>query len=415
MQPQLNWAGNHTYRAERYVEPESLAELADVVRNAGSVRMLGSRHSFNDIADSDGVLVGTAALPREVRIDAASRTATVAAGMRYGDVARALQQQGWALHNLASLPHISVAGAVATGTHGSGDRNGSLAAAVAGLRILTASGDVVDVRRGDADFAGAVVSIGALGAVIEVTLDIQPTFDVRQRVFGGLPWDALAEHFDDIFSSAYSVSLFTLWDEDAVSLAWLKERVDEPSRAGDTFFGAAAKTEPVHMIAGMDVRSTTEQLGVPGPWSQRLAHFRLEFTPSGGEEIQSEYLVPRSRAVEAVSAVRALGPVLRPLLQISEIRTVAADDQWLSMTQGVDVVGLHFTWVRDEERLRAVLPALEDAVFPLGARPHWGKVYVDRANAVPRMYPHLHDFRALADRLDPAGTFCNPFVRRLLA
>ena len=409
-----NWAGNHRYAASRIATPRSVDELRELIAGARSVRALGSRHSFNDLADTDDLLVSTAGLPGGVRIDAEARTATVGGGVRYGDLARELEAAGWALHNLASLPHISVAGAIATSTHGSGDRNGTLATAVAGLRILRADGEVVELRRGDDDFDGAVVSLGALGVVLEVTLDIRPTFTVRQRLFGGVPWEAVTSRFDEVTSAAYSVSLFTNWDEEAVSLGWIKELADTPSPIGDDFFGAPALTEARHMIATMDVRNTTEQLGVPGPWSERLAHFRFEFTPSNGAEIQSEYLVPRANAVTAIDAVRSLAPLIAPLLQISEIRTAAADDLWLSSAYGTDVVGLHFTWVRDQEGVEAVLPALEDALLPLGARPHWGKLYLDPAGVVPTLYPRLDDFRALAERFDPTGRFRNPFLTRLL-
>lgn len=409
-----NWAGNHRYAASRIATPRSVDELRELIAGARSVRALGSRHSFNDLADTDDLLVSTAGLPGGVRIDAEARTATVGGGVRYGDLARELEAAGWALHNLASLPHISVAGAIATSTHGSGDRNGTLATAVAGLRILRVDGEVVELRRGDDDFDGAVVSLGALGVVLEVTLDIRPTFTVRQRLFGGVPWEAVTSRLDEVTSAAYSVSLFTNWDEEAVSLGWIKELADTPSPIGDDFFGAPALTEARHMIATMDVRNTTEQLGVPGPWSERLAHFRFEFTPSNGAEIQSEYLVPRANAVTAINAVRSLAPLIAPLLQISEIRTAAADDLWLSSAYGTDVVGLHFTWVRDQEGVEAVLPALEDALLPLGARPHWGKLYLDPAGVVPTLYPRLDDFRTLAERFDPTGRFRNPFLTHLL-
>ncbi|WP_426625550.1 FAD-binding protein [Leifsonia sp. McL0607] len=412
-----NWAGNYDYRAQRIVQPADLDELREIVTTAPKIRALGSRHSFNDLADTDadGVLVSTAALPGDIRIDPGARTVTVGGGVRYGDLARELQTAGWALHNLASLPHISVAGAIATATHGSGDRNGNLSTAVAGLRILAASGDFVEFARGDPEFAGAVVSLGALGVVTEVVLDIRPTFDARQRLFAGVPWEAVLERFDEVTSAAYSVSLFTTWDEDAVALAWLKEIDGAETAIGDDFFGAPALTEARHMIPTMDVLNTTQQLGVVGPWSERLAHFRFEFTPSNGEEIQSEYLVPRARAVEAIRAVRELAPVIAPVLQISEIRTVAGDDLWLSSAYGTDVVGLHFTWLRDQAGVEAVLPAVEAALLPLGARPHWGKLSLDADGVVPGLYPRLDEFRALADRLDPEGRFRNPFLTRLLA
>lgn len=411
---ELNWAGNYEYRAARIAAPGSLDELRATIAGATKVRALGTRHSFNALADSAELLVSTAALPPSVRIDEERRTVTVGGGMRYGDVARHLQEAGWALHNLASLPHISIAGAVATATHGSGDGNGNLATAVSGLRILRADGELVELRRGEPGFDGAVVSLGALGVVVEVTLDIEPSFNASQRLFVGLPWEAVATQFDAITSSAYSVSLFTTWDEPTVALAWVKERADAPSGIEGDFFGASALTAPRHMIETMDVRNTTEQLGVAGPWNERLPHFRFEFTPSNGEEIQSEYLVPRARIGEAIEGVRKIAKVVAPLLLVSEIRTVASDELWLSSSYGTDVVGLHFTWVRDQAGVEAVLPALEQALLPLGARPHWGKLYLDRDGVVPPLYPRLAEFRALVRSFDPDAVFTNAFVARYL-
>lgn len=409
-----NWAGNHTYLAKRRLTPANTSELADLVTGARSVRVLGSRHSFNSLGDSDDLLIDLDALPRSIEIDPDTASVTVTGSVRYGELARALQSSGWALHNMASLPHISVAGAVATATHGSGRALGNLATAVRGLRILTGTGDLVELRRGDDGFEGAVVSLGALGVVLELTLDIEPTFNVRQRVFTGLPWHAITESLDDVMSAAYSVSLFTTWDEPHVSSAWVKQRVDRGHTHTGDFFGAAEAGEPQHMIPGMDIRNTTEQLGIPGPWNERLGHFRDGFTPSNGAEIQSEYLVGWDRAGETVAAVRRLGPILRPVLQVSELRSVASDQLWLSTAHGSDVLALHFTWTLDPGGVAAVLPALEAALLPLGARPHWGKVFHDADGLVGSLYPRLPDFRALAERLDPEQRFANDFTRRLL-
>lgn len=418
-EPGTNWAGNHRYQAEDYAEPAGLDEFAECLAGARSVRILGTRHSFNDIGDSDGLLVSTARLPQNATIDAAAGTVTVSGGMRYGDLARRLEAAGWAVHNLASLPHISVAGAIATATHGSGVHNQNLAAAVCGLSILTGDGETVRLREGDADFAGSVVALGALGAVTEVTLRIEPTFQIRQRIFAHLPWETAVDRFDEIMSAGYSVSLFTLWDEPDIGQVWVKERTDAGTPlAGAEFtgdlFGATPFDHQVHMIAGMDVRNTTSQLGEAGPWGERLPHFRLEFTPSAGAEIQSEYLVPHSRAVEAIEAIRPLAARIRPLLQVTEIRAIARDSLWMSTAYGQNMVGLHFTWRRDQGRVEEVLAEIEAVLLPLDARPHWGKLFLDRDRVVRERYPRLSEFHALADRLDPEHRFRNRFVRRLL-
>jgi xylitol oxidase len=401
----INWAGNLTYSASAVSRPRSVEELQEIVAAAPLLRALGSRHSFNAVADTRGVHVSTGALPDVFVLDEEARTLTVSSGLRHGEVVERLDEQGWALHNLASLPHISVAGAIATGTHGSGDRNGSLATAVAGLHLVMPDGERRDVRRGDDDFDGMVVSLGSVGVVTAVTLDVVPRFEIRQDLFEHLPWADVTEHFDAITSSAYSVSMFTDWNETGPHQIWTKSRTDGP--AVTELFGAVPATRELHPLPGVDPGATTRQLGVPGPWWDRLPHFRLEFTPSDGDELQTEYLVPRAVALDAIDAVRALAPALRPLLLVSEVRTIAGDELWLSPAHGTDCVALHFTWRQDVPAVRAFLPQLDDALAPFAARPHWGKLFETTPDRLRAAYPRLDDFRALADRLDPAGKLRN--------
>jgi xylitol oxidase len=418
--PQRNWAGNLEYRAARVERPGSVDELRALLSTAGSgsVRMLGSRHSFNDLADTSGTLIETARLPAELDVADDRRTITVGAGVRYGELAIELERQGLALANLASLPHISVAGAIATGTHGSGDGVRSLAASVAGLEIVTASGELVALRRGDADFAGAVVSLGALGAVTRVTLDVEPSFTVAQTVYEALEWDTALERFDELTGAGYSVSLFTSWrDADRIDQVWVKSRSTDaagtPPIAPPTLFGAPAATGPRHPLAGMPTEPCTPQLGEAGPWHERLPHFRLAFTPSNGDELQSEYLVPRRNAAGAIAAVRQLAAPIAALVQVCEVRTVAADDLWLSPASGTDVVGLHFTWRPVEAEVRAFLPELEAALEPFEPRPHWGKVFELPGDRVAARYPRWNDFAELRARFDPDGVFGNAYLARL--
>jgi alditol oxidase len=406
-----NWAGNLTYGAERVRRPASIEELQELLARADRVKILGARHAFNGAADAPE-LVALDALDADVRVDPAAGHVSVPAAMRYGRLAAALAQEGLALHNLASLPHVTVAGGVATGTHGSGDANGNLATAVAGLELVTSSGELVTAARGDAAFDGMVVGLGALGAVTRLTLDVEPAYAVRQRVYEHLAWDALFADFDAIFAAGYSVSVFTLWGEDCDTL-WVKSRVDAGSEdQRDELFGATAATVDHHPIPGMDPVNCSAQLGVPGPWWDRLPHFRMAFTPSHGDELQSEYLVPRRHAVAAIEAVRGLAGVVRPLLLVSELRTMAADAGWMSPQHGTDTVGLHFTWRREPEDVGRALVALEDALAPFAARPHWGKVFVADAASIAPRYERHPDFVALAERLDPRGAFVNPWLRR---
>lgn len=412
-----NWAGNLTYRASGVEHPASVEELQAVFARGGRVRMLGSRHCFNDIADTDGVLVALDRMPRVFEVTEARDAVRVSGGMRYGDIAPLLDAEGLALANLASLPHISIAGAVATGTHGSGDGIGSLASAVRALTIVTPSGDVRALQRGDDDFDGAVVSLGALGAVVDVTLDVEPTYEVAQHVFEHPSWDAILADFDEVTSIGTSVSIFSRWERtDVADQIWVKQRHPEAREIAraDLFsrIDGEAATAKRHPIIGVDPVACTEQLGVPGPWFERLPHFKLEFTPSAGAEIQSEYLVPRADAVAAIQAVRTLAGQIAPLLLVNEIRTVAPDYLWLSSSQGTDAVGIHFTWKPDEAAVREFLPTLE-AALPETARPHWGKVFTLDGAELRSRYSRWDDFAALAARFDPERQLVNPYLERL--
>ena len=406
---ELNWAGNHRYRAERIHHPSTLEQVQEIVAAARRVRALGSRHSFNDIADSTE-LVALDALPADVVVHRGAATVSLGSGVTYGELAGALNREGMALHNLASLPHISVAGAVATATHGSGDANGNLATAVAALELVTSSGELLTVARGEPDFEGMVVGLGALGVVTRLTLDVEPAYEVRQRVFEGLAWDMLLEHFDEIAASGYSVSVLTRWGTQ-VDQVWVRSRVtDEPEAVRRDLFGARPATVDRHPILGIDPVNCTPQLGRAGAWSDRLPYFRMGFTPSSGEELQSEYLVPREHAVAAIEAVRALADRLRPLVQVCELRTTAADRLWMSPQYRRDTVGIHFTWTLEPDAVARVLPDLERALAPFDARPHWGKLFVSDAATLAARYERLPDFARLVERLDPRGAFRNAWL-----
>ncbi len=413
-----NWAGNVTFGAERLHRPSSVPQLQHLVARSRRIRALGTGHSFNGIADSPGDLVSLAGLPRVIEAGTADAAVTVSAGLAYGELAVALNAAGRALHNLASLPHISVAGACATGTHGSGERNGSLAAAVSAVEMVTAEGDLVTVSR-DADpgtFPAAVVSLGALGIVTRLTLDTLPAFDVRQFVYEDLPGDQVAGHFDEIAGSGYSVSLFTDWRSWTFRQVWLKRRADAADSwaPGPRWMGGRLADGPRHPVPGMPPGNCTEQLGVPGPWHERLPHFRLEFTPSAGDELQSEYLLPRACAIDALRALRPVAGLIAPVLRICEIRTVAADEAWLSPAYRRDTAAFHFTWVKDWPAVAPVLPVIEERLAPLQARPHWGKLFAASPEALRGLYPRLDDFRQLMRCHDPAGKFRNDLLDRYL-
>ncbi len=410
-----NWAGNFTFTAERLHRPTSISEVQRLVAAASKIRAIGTRHSFNSAADSRGDLIDLSGIDPDMTLDRNRMTVTVGAGTSYGDLSSFLQQQGLALHNLASLPHITVAGAVATATHGSGDRNQALSSAVSGLELVASDGSFIRVARGEVDFEGMVVGLGAFGIVTRVTLDVQPTFDVRQDAFVDLPWDELIANFDAISSAAYSFSIFTKWSGATVGRLWLKTRLSATSLQELDI--AHLRLNPGVPYA---VPATTENPlarlnpfgGVPGPWSERLAHTPREVSPTPVEQLQSEYLIARSKFAEFVSILRALADRVDPLLHTTEIRTVAADDLWLSPAYRQATIGLHFTWKKEIGGVDAITKELEAKLIPLGAKPHWGKVIHAGAATLAPLYPRIDDFRARATSYDPKGKFRNAYLDR---
>jgi len=411
---ETNWAGNIVYRAARVARPRSVSEAQELVAASSQVRAVGTGHSFNRIADTPGVLISLADLPPAIEIDPGRAAVTLPGGISYGELAQQLDAAGYALRTTASLPHLSVAGAVATATHGSGDANGNLATVVSGLELITADGSIRALRRdtGGETYRGCVVGLGSLGLVSALTLDLVPAFSIRQYVYEGLPAAMLRSHFDEIFGSAYSVSVFTNWRDDRHGQVWLKVRDEERDawRPARRWMDATLADHQVNPVPGGDPDHATQQLGVPGPWYQRLPHFRAEFTPSSGQELQSEYLVPRQVAVGAFDALASLGSLMAPVLQIAEIRTVAPDDLWLSTSYQRDTVALHFTWIKDTAAVAPVIAAMEHLLTPLGARPHWAKLFGMPPHVVRALYPRSADFQDLLGRHDPDGKFRNGFI-----
>lgn len=413
-----NWAGNIDYSTENLHSAQSVNQVKGYVRKTSKLKVLGTRHCFNTIADSKDGFLSLIEMQDAPVLDPAARTVTIDANTTYGKLAPWLQEKGYALHNLASLPHISVAGAVSTATHGSGEKNGNLSTAVTGLEMVTAEGEVAQLwRKKDGEvFRGAVVGLGALGAITKVTLEIQPTFRARQWVYENMPMDAVKAHFDEIEGSGYSVSLFTDWRNRNVNEVWIKDRVGGTKQFAvkPEFFGAKLAKRNLHPIAEISAENCTEQMGVPGPWYERLPHFKMGFMPSAGKELQSEFFVARKDAVEAILAVERLHERISPHLLITEIRTIAADDLWLSPCYQQNSVAIHFTWQQDWPAVKAVLPEVEEVLAPFEARPHWGKLFTLEPAVLRSRYKKLPEFVELVRKYDPRGKFRNEFLSRYL-
>jgi xylitol oxidase len=413
-QPLLNWAGNYRYSTQRVTSPTSLAQVQEFVRKHDRFKVLGTRHCFNGIADSADDFLSLREMKQVVELDRAARRVTIESGMSYGQLCPYLDQQGFALHNLASLPHISIAGACATATHGSGPKNGNLSTAVSALEIVTAAGDVLPIARNrDLEtFQAAVVHLGAIGVVTKVTLDLQPAFTMRQDVYLDLPMAQVREHFEDIASAGYSVSLFTDWQKGRINEVWVKRRVEKDATltTAKDFYGARPATANVHPIVELSAENCTEQMGVPGPWYERLPHFRMGFTPSSGKELQSEYFVPRRNAVEAIVAVERLRDHVSPHLMITELRTLDADELWMSPCYNRPSLAIHFTWKPDWPSVSKVLPMIERELAPFDVRPHWGKLFTIPSAELQRRYEKCAEFKRFVAQYDAHSKFRNEFL-----
>lgn len=413
-----NWAGNITYQAQNWHRPVSLEKLQTLVQSANKLKVVGTRHSFNRIADTPFHAIDLSGWSNVVNLDPVKQTVTLEAGMRYGELAIFLDREGFALHNLASLPHISVVGAISTATHGSGIKNGNLASAVRVLEMVLADGTCVSLSpETDATrFAGAVVNLGALGIITKITLSIEPTYDIRQNIYLDLPFSELETNFTQIMSSGYSVSLFTNWNSENINQVWIKRRTQTGDDADylPTFFGAEPADQAIHPIPDVSPEYCTQQLGISGRWHDRLPHFRLDFTPSRGDELQSEYLLPIDNAVEAINSLNEIRDKIAPTLFISEIRTIAADNLWMSPCYQQACVAFHFTWKPDWDSVKPVVHNIEERLLPLGARPHWGKLFTASAPDIKPQFPKWADFIQLKHELDPQGKFMNPFLEEIL-
>ncbi len=413
-----NWAGNLTYSTTSLRQPASFGEIQSLVKKTSRVKVLGTRHCFNAIADSKDQLISTANLCHVLSLDETGLTVTVESGVRYGELAVWLHKRGYALHNLASLPHISIAGGCATATHGSGVGNGNLSSAVAAMEFIDAAGELRTLAR-DKDpkeFPGAVVHLGGIGVVTSLTLAVQPTYQVRQRVYEEISFSRLEHCFNEIMSAGYSVSLFTNWQKNTINEIWIKSRVGEErdGKYSSDLFGARAAVHPLHPISGVSPEHCTEQMGVAGAWHDRLPHFRMEFTPSNGSELQSEYFIPKDRSVEAIMAVEALREEISPLLLISEIRCIAEDDLWMSPCYRQATTAIHFTWKQDLPAVSRLLPLIEERLAPFHARPHWGKLFTTAPERIAVLYEKLDDFRRLLQQYDPEGKFRNHYLDTLI-
>jgi len=414
-EPLTNWAGNLTYGTSNVYYPKTVEEVQEVVKKCDKLTALGSKHSFNTIANNTNNLLSLRDMNKVLSLDTNANTITIESGLRYGDFAPYLDEHGYAVANLASLPHITVAGACATGTHGSGITNGNLSTAVTAIEFVNAAGDIVTLSKqkdGDA-FYGAIVHLGAIGIVTKLTLDIIPAFKMKQLVYLDMPMAELKNNFANIQAQGYSVSLFTDWKNKNINEVWIKSRVAESDTAAAAeLYGATIATKNMHPIASESAENVTDQMGVPGPWYERMPHFKMGFKPSAGKELQAEYFVPFEHAYDAIMAVEQLHEKITPHLFITEMRTIHADEFWMSPCYKQDAVAIHFTWKQETEAVMNLLPQIEAQLAPFNAKPHWAKLFTMQPKLLQSRYQKLAAFKQLVATYDPGGKFRNAFLEK---
>jgi xylitol oxidase len=416
-----NWSKNQVFRYGRVHSPKNLDDLVMIVKSATRIKVVGSLHSFNTSAaaasgyEDETDLIYLTDMPPNFLLDDVNHTITVSSGVKYGEIFNWLSTHApqYALHNSASLPHISVGGAIATSTHGSGVKCGNLASAVVALEIVTASGEVINVSKSThgSQFNGYVVHLGCLGVITRVTLSLVPSFNIRQDCFTNLSFKTAVSNIDEILSSGYSVSLFTTWSKPIFEQVWRKS-IPEDYIETEDFYGAMKAIQKVHPC-NQDPECCTEQLGISGPSFDRLPHFKFEFQPSVGDELQSEFFVARSNASGALNAIMSLGEEISPLLFITEIRSIASDDLWMSTAYGRESIAIHFTWKPMWKEVSALLPKIESALEEFNARPHWGKLFINKSESISSCYAKITEFAVLRESLDPQGKFSNDFLRNI--
>lgn len=413
-----NWAGNINYSSRKVYYPSSVEQVQQIIKNNSNLKCLGSRHSFNRIADSHGCLLSTEKLKSILQLDRQTNSVTIEPGITYGDLSVFLQQNGFALHNLASLPHISVGGACATATHGSGVNNGNLSTAINALEFVDGSGNVHNISRNNErdEFNGVVVNLGALGVVTKLTLDVVPDYNMNQVVYRGLPFESLKQSFGDIMSSGYSVSLFTNWTEEKINQVWIKS-IHKASSAGDIpsdFFGASKSENDLHPVDGQSAENVTIQRGIAGRWYEVLPHFKMGFKPSTGKELQSEFFVHKDAGLKAIQTMQTLGEHISPYLFVSEIRSVKADQLWMSPAYKKDCISIHTTWHQNEKVISELIPMVQNALLPFQPIPHWAKLSSIPLSSLASLYPRMNDFRNLCRQLDPQKKFLNKYLQEFI-
>lgn len=424
-----NWTGDQRCAPTRIARPTSEQELADVVRRAVAeglpVRPVGSGHSFTDIVCTDGVLVDTSALNRVLDVDPATGRVTVEAGITLHDLGPENARHGLALENQGDIDAQTVAGALATATHGTGARFGNLSARVVAMRLVTGTGDVVEVdAASDPDgLRAARVSLGALGVATQVTVECVPLYTLH-RHDRPLPLDETLDRLDEHVDGNDHFEMF-VWPYTRTAMTRAMSRSEEPPVPTPSWKRAIQDQLIENTALGLVCRagraapSQVPRLNrlIAAALSEEKVQdhsYRVYATTRAVRFNETEYAIPREHAREALT--RAMELVERdrlPILFPFEVRFVAPDDAFLSTAHGREtcyVAAHQFVGMEYETFFRG----FEEIMASYGGRPHWGKRHYQSAATLRDRYPAWDRFQAVRARFDPDGAFVNAYTRRVL-
>ena len=429
-----NWAKTVYYNHTIHY-PKTVEEIQHILQYHAKIRVLGSMHSFNNITklpqEFNGVYISMSNMNQVIKCCRGERV-TIQPGITFGELGEYLHERNFGFHNMASLPHITVGGAISTGTHGAGVFNGNLASHVMQVKLISADGKLRTYRIGqDPEFQHIPVSFGLAGIIVEIELDIVPDYDIQQCIYENLPFNTIKKSdYKTAFSSAYSFSIFTQWKNRKFTSIWAKYRLRKGRNGNEESIMIDCpdmnKIKPssnkVHPLPGGDTSFVSGGIGknYKEPGYVGLPHFLMEGVPSQGEELQSEYFVSSHMfdvVIEVLFHHFEENPKLYDLLYVSEMRFVAGDKLTLSPQHVLgSSIGFHFTWKKEFDQVVDALKGIENVLKPYNALPHMGKLFTMTGRELEGKYGqrNLRAFQSFVAPLDPLKKFVNPFLQNLI-
>uniref|UniRef100_A0A915D0Y3 FAD-binding PCMH-type domain-containing protein n=1 Tax=Ditylenchus dipsaci TaxID=166011 RepID=A0A915D0Y3_9BILA len=416
--PLLNWGGNFNFSTQDIKYPTTTAGVQQLVKECkGKIRPVGTRHSFSEIANTNDTLICLVHMNLILSVDPSVPSVTVQAGITYTDLIPFLQSIGLAIPMMASLGEISIAGAINTAVHGSGAGIGNLATQVLGLQMVLADGSVVQYSKGqnDTELAAATVGLGALGIVTQVTLQAQPTYNLAINVFENMDMSVLDTQLYNITHSGYAINMWSTFGTPGVlDQVWITTKVDSNgvNAYGNVsqLYGAPAATAQSSPIAALPPTYVVPQMGIVGPYYERLTDYDLGLSGQEGQQTQSEYYVDFDDFVPALKALQTLSAEINAVVYVALFRITEKDELWMSPQYKKTTMAIHFSWQPKLDQVMALLPKIEAALAPFNPIPHWGKLYTLKPEQYLPLLPKYPEWREQVELHDPTHKFRNKWL-----